>query len=38
MINFEGQNAYEFYVRFNSLDSCREYLSVSKCKNGFKCL
>ena len=38
MINFEGQNAQEFYVRFNTVDSCKEYLAGIKWKNGFKCV
>lgn len=38
MINFEGQNAQEFYVRFSSVDSCKEYLSEIKWKDGFKCV
>jgi hypothetical protein len=38
MINFEGQNAQEFYVRFNSVVSCKEYLSEIKWKDGFKCV
>lgn len=38
MINFEGQNAQEFYLRFNSVDPCREYLSEIKWKGGFKCV
>jgi len=38
MINFEGQNAQEFYARFNSVEPCKEYLSEIKWKNGFKCV
>jgi len=38
MINFEGQNAQEFYARFNSVDPCKEYLSEIKWKKGFKCV
>lgn len=38
MIIFEGQNAQEFYARFNSVDSCREYLSEIKWKKGFICV
>ena len=38
MINFEEQNAIEFYARFNSVESYREYLSEIKWKNGFKCI
>lgn len=38
MINFEGQNAQEFYARFNSVDPCREYLSEIKWKKGFNCV
>ena len=38
MINFEGQNAQEFYARFNSVKPCKEYLSEIKWKNGFKCV
>lgn len=36
MINFEGQNAQEFYAQFNSVDSCKEYLSEIKWICGFK--
>ena len=38
MIYFEGQNAQEFYARFNTVDSCKEYLSKIKWTNGFKCV
>jgi len=38
MINFEGQNAQEFYVRFSTEDSCKEYLSEIKWKKGFQCV
>lgn len=38
MINFEGQNAQEFYARFNSVESCKEYLANIKWGNGFKCV
>lgn len=38
MINFQAQNAQEFYIRFNTVDSCKEYLAKIKWDNGFKCV
>lgn len=38
MINFEGRNAQEFYARFNTVDSCKEYLAEIKWKDGFQCI
>lgn len=38
MIIFEGRNAQEFYIRFNTVESCKKYLSELKWENGFKCV
>lgn len=38
MIKFEGQNAQEFYVRFKTVESCKEYLSQIKWGDGFSCI
>lgn len=38
MIKFEGQNAQEFYSRFNTEESCKEYLAKIKWSEGFTCV
>jgi len=38
MIYFEGLNAQEFYNRFNTIESYKDYLSEIKWENGFKCV
>ena len=38
MIKFEGRNAQEFYTRFHSVESCKEYLAEIKWKDGFHCV
>jgi transposase-like protein len=38
MIKFEGRNAQEFYVRFQTVESCKEYLASVKWKDGFECV
>jgi transposase-like protein len=35
---FKGQNLIEFAERFNSDESCKEYLAHVKWKDGFKCV
>jgi len=38
MIKFEGRNAQEFYARFKTVDSCKEYLAEIKWKDGYQCV
>lgn len=38
MIKFEGRNAQEFYSRFQTEESCKEYLASVKWKNGYECV
>jgi len=38
MINFEGQNAQEFYLRFDTVRKCNAYLANIKWKDGFECM
>lgn len=37
MINFEGLQAQEFYLRFSDVQECKKYLAEIKWKNGFMC-